>query len=438
MSIATWTRRIKEAFGVLAEGRIALLSFLSLIISFVIVAVFLPIYLIVIVAILFMVIAVLTYVLIGRVSAVNQETKIERSELKSILLNLDDGLIVYNQDFKILFVNLKADDLVGKLVSPQDIGRENLRLLIQVLFNSLAPVMIARSEAGTYPQITDLSWEDPFLHLRTSTMPLRDNKGKVIGFMKIIKDRTREVSLLKGKDEFLTVASHQLRTPITNVKWSLESLAGIEGLSDDAKTYVHSAQEGAAYLLAVVEDLLRTSKIEEGRFGYTIEPFDLKEFIDQVIGLAATQAKQAGIKLYLEPLDDNLPQVVGDRQKLTMVFENLLDNAIRYNVKDGEVLVKVEKVPDQQAVKVTIKDSGIGVPSKELPNLFTKFYRAENVKKARTDGTGLGLYIVKNIIQAHGGRTSVSSEEGRGTTFEFTLATNKSLVPSKELPKGLE
>jgi len=130
--------------------------------------------------------------------------------------------------------------------------------------------------------------------------------------------------------------------------------------------------------------------------------------------------------------------VVGDRQKLTMVFENLLDNAIRYNVKDGEVLVKVEKVPDQQSVKVTIKDSGIGVPSKELPNLFTKFYRAENVKKARTDGTGLGLYIVKNIIQAHGGRISVSSEEGRGTTFEFTLATNKSLVPSKELPKGLE
>ncbi|MBS3903642.1 MAG: PAS domain-containing protein [Anaplasmataceae bacterium] len=446
MSFTNWSRRLKEIFATLAEGRIALLGFLFLIICFVVSGFYLPLSLLLLEAVLLLATAGMIFALVGRVASVNQETKIERSELKSILLNLEDALLVYDQDFKILFVNpaaeklfnLKSEEVIEKYMSPQEIGNDKIRLLIQVLFNSLAPVMVARSEAGVYPQVTDLSWDDPFLHLRTSTMPLKDNKGKIIGFMKIIRDRTREVSLLKAKNEFLTVASHQLRTPITNIKWSLESIAGEEGLNDNVKNFLHSAQEGTSYLLAVVEDLLRTSKIEEGRFGYEMQMFDLKEFAAQVVGLAVDQARRAGIKLYLEPLDDALPQIYGDKQKLTMVFENLLDNAIRYNVKDGEVIVKIEKVSDQPMVQVTIKDTGIGVPSKELSNLFTKFYRAENVKKARTDGTGLGLYIVKNIIQAHGGKIAVSSEEGRGTTFEFTLVTNKSLVPSKELPVGVE
>jgi len=292
--------------------------------------------------------------------------------------------------------------------------------------------MVARSEVGAYPQITDLAWDDPFIRLRSSTMPLKDDKGKVVGFMKIIRDRTREISLLKGKNEFLTIASHQLRTPITNVKWSLENLAGEPGLSDSAMQLVRSAQQGAAYLLSVAEDLLRTSKIEEGRFGYDMKEVDLVSFVERLINSVSAQAEEAGVKLYMERPKSALPAVIGDEQKLSMVFENLLDNAIRYNVANGEVVVRLEPLPSQPFIQVSIRDTGIGIPPNDLPKLFKKFSRGQNVVKSQTDGTGLGLYIVKNIIQSHGGRISASSELGRGTTFMFTLTTNKALVPAKE------
>jgi signal transduction histidine kinase len=234
---------------------------------------------------------------------VKQDTQVERSELKEILVNLEDALIVYDKDFKIIFFNpsaeklfhIKKDQVLGKVMSPQNVSDANLKLLTQVVFTSLAPVMISRSEAGAYPQVTDLSWDNPFVSLRTSTMPLRDEAGEVVGFMKIVRDRTRELSLIQAKNEFITVASHQLRTPVTNIKWSLESMASESGLSDTAQGYLNSALEGTKLLSAIVEDLLATSKIEEGRFGYDIQEADLVEFIYKLLPSARTQPPRGGV-----------------------------------------------------------------------------------------------------------------------------------------------
>lgn len=383
--------------------------------------------------------------LLGSFTEEKKDTQAERSELKGILLNLEDALVVYDKEFKIIFFNpaaeklfrINREEVIGKTISPQEVAQEKLKLLTQVVFTSLAPVMVSRSEAGVYPQITDLSWEDPFLSFRTSTMPLRAEDGSIVGFMKIVKDRTREISLIKSKNEFIAVASHQLRTPVTNIKWSLEALSAEQNLSETAKGYLTSAMEGAKLLSAVVEDLLSTSKIEDGRFGYEIKETDLVDFISQILPLALSQAEQIGVKLYFDRPTETLPKVFIDPKKITMVFENLIDNALRYNVKDGEVTVRLGVLPQQPFIEVQIKDTGVGIPQSAASKLFSKFFRAENVVKSQTTGTGLGLYIVKNIIQAHGGKIWVESEENRGTTMHFTLPTNRSMVPTHEVPMDL-
>jgi len=427
------------------EGRLVMLV-LVLFLALVIAGIFyLPMAFMMTSVVLFVLTGFTLFLLLGQFADVKQDTQVERSELKEILVNLEDALVVYDKDFKIIFFNpaaeklfhLKKDQIIGKIMTPQTVGTESLKLLTQVVFTSLAPVMVSRSEAGAYPQVTDLSWENPFLSLRTSTMPLRDEGGNVVGFMKIVRDRTREISLLKAKNEFISVASHQLRTPVTNIKWSLESMAADPGIPESAKGFLQSALEGEKLLLAVVEDLLSTSKIEEGRFGYEMKETDLVEFISQILPLALSEAEQAGVKLYFDRPTEAIPKVFMDPGKITMVLENLLDNALRYNVKDGEVTVRLTKVPNQPFVEVQVKDTGVGIPQSAAEKLFTKFFRAENVTKSQTTGTGLGLYIARNIIQAHGGKIWAESEESRGTTMRFTLATEQSVVPTHEMPLDL-
>jgi two-component system phosphate regulon sensor histidine kinase PhoR len=125
-----------------------------------------------------------------------------------------------------------------------------------------------------------------------------------------------------------------------------------------------------------------------------------------------------------------------DTQKLGMALSNLLDNAIKYNIKNGQVIVKVEPYPNKPYIQIVIKDTGIGIPPEGIKKLFTRFYRGENVVKEQTDGSGLGLFITKNIILRHGGNISVESTLGRGTSFYIVLPTDPSLIPPKEVMGG--
>lgn len=374
-----------------------------------------------------------------------EERDLFSDEFRLVLERLDDALFVYDKDFRISFVNSAAEqlfglskaDLMGKVLSPQDAENPKRKLLAQVAFPSLAPGMVARSPAGVTPQIIDLSFSDPFLELRVTSLLLGTSpEGTPLGFAKVIRDRTREVSLMKTKNEFVTIASHQLRTPTTGIHWALESLKKTEGFDATTKMLVDGAFGQSELLLKIIDDILGVSKIEEGRFGYAFQSFDLVEFLQKVLGQALLGAQHTGVSLYFDPPKAKLPSVVGDPQKLAMVMSNLVENAIRYNVKNGSVTVAVVPVAGEPFLEVSIKDTGIGIPQEDLKKLFTKFFRAENALKLQTEGSGLGLYIVRNIIQAHGGRIWVESEPERGTTFHFTLTTDQSRVPRHEVSLG--
>ncbi|MBI4085220.1 MAG: HAMP domain-containing histidine kinase [Candidatus Liptonbacteria bacterium] len=364
-------------------------------------------------------------------------------ELQSILNNFGDALLIYDENFKVIFFNIAAEKLfsvpselaIGITIRPEFVDDPKLKVLTRVVFPTLSPIMIPRSPAGTWPQIVDLSFSEPQLDLRVSTSQLARESGGPTRFLKIIQNRTHEVELLKIKSDFVTVASHQLKTPLTNINWALESLKKDNTLNNSDKEIVESAFEASKFLSEIVESLLNIAKIEEGRFGYDFQRADIVEFLNRILGQALTQANKAGVRIYFDKPKTALPPVFIDEKRLTLAVANILDNAIRYNVKNGEVIVKAAPADGKPFVEVSIKDTGIGIPQEEMSKLFSKFFRAENAIKFQTEGTGLGLYISKNIVEAHGGEIRVESEINRGTTFYFTLPTDESLVPKKEIPQ---
>jgi signal transduction histidine kinase len=380
-------------------------------------------------------------IILHRTARLNYDGRVERNELRSIVLSLDDALIAYDQSFNMLYFNpaaeklfqLQRDEVFGREIHPQDAETPRFRRLTQVIFPSLAPVMVKRSEGEGYPQVLDLSFSDPAMELRVTTAPVADEEGNLFGFMKIIRDRTRELSLIKSKNEFITVASHQLRTPLTEIAWALETLSKDPGLNESAKAIVEPTLAASRELTKITEDLLNIAKIEEGHFGYSFEQMDIIAFVETLLAPLLPITKAAGLKLYFDKPKEPLPKVVVDQKKLSLALNNLLENAIRYNVKNGEVTVKVERL-DGPWVKVSVKDTGIGIPAEALQKIFMKFFRAENALKFQTEGSGLGLYIAQNIVRSHGGQMWVESELNRGTTFSLTLTTDQRLVPARELP----
>lgn len=404
-------------------------------------AVFLPFPWFVLTGVLLLMVAAAVFFTSAWAAKLNTQAQLERNKLKGIVLSLEDGVVVYDQELTPSFFNsaaeaifgLKAEEVIGRRLAPQDVENPRSRLLAQVMFPSLAPVVMPRSKPGEYPQVADLSFDNPVLELRVTTAPIADDNGRLLGFMKIIRNRTREITLLRAKTEFITVASHQLRTPITEISWALESLSNDHSVSGPARELLDKARVSSKKLLNIVEDLLNTTRIEEGRFGYNFETLDIIPFLEKILAEAMPQVERAGLKLYFDRPKDKLPQLKVDPQKLSMVVQNLVDNAVRYNVQGGNITVKAAPVPDRPYVEISVKDTGIGIPQDEIPKIFSKFFRGSNALKFQTEGSGLGLYIARNIIRAHGGEMWAESELNRGSTFYFILPTDPSLVPQKEV-----
>ncbi len=371
----------------------------------------------------------------------NEESRTVSLRLGRIIANLVDGVVAYDNSFKITVFNaaaeqilgVKRQDVIGQVIGPERASDRGLRLLVQTIFPSLAPAVIRRSEPGVYPQVVDLSFTEPEKELRVSTERIVDAKGEILGFVKVIQDRTREVELFKTQSDFITVAAHQLRTPLTGINWVFETLSKKEDLAEEVKEMAKSGLLAAGRLLKTVNNLLDVSKMEEGRFGYNFTEVNIIEFIAGGLKNAEVLAREYGIKLYFDPGPEPAVKILVDTDRLGMALSNLIDNAIKYNVTGGSVTIRIERLPDKPYLKISVEDTGVGIPAEDMGKLFTKFFRAQNAVGLKTEGSGLGLYIVKNIVNRHGGVIWAESVLGRGTTFYFTLPTDPSLIPSKEI-----
>jgi len=379
-----------------------------------------------------------------RLARSNLEIKIERNELTSVITTLRDGVIAYDSDFKILIFNqaaeqifnLKRENVINVRFAPEQIKEQKFKLLSQILFPSLAPSIIKRSEAGAYPQVVDISFKEPMMEFRVITNKIIDPAGNLLGFVKIIRDRTREVEVLRSKSEFIGVATHQLRTPLTSINWVLENLTK-DSLSDEQKKMAGVGLEASSYMLKVVNDLFDVFQIEEGRFGYNFEKLNIIELVEKIVSKTKEVCVGFGLKLIFQKPDEPI-EINADSQRLSTVLLNILDNAVKYNVKNGEIVLIIEKLNNKPYIQFTIKDTGMGISEEDIGKLFTKFFRGQNAIKTVPTASGLGLYIAQNIIRRHGGEIWVESELNRGSVFYFTLPTDPKLIPPKEIIYGEE
>lgn len=389
---------------------------------------------------LLVVIGTLVFFINLRSAQTNVALRVEKGRAENIIASIGDGIVIYDTEFRIVvfnsiaeqILNVPAGSAIGQSFSLESIKKPEFQLVTQVIFPSLAPNVIHRSDQNIFPNTMDLSFDDPRLELRVITNQLQDENGRTIGFIKIIRDRTREIELLKSKSDFITVAAHQLRTPLSAISWTFESLKH-EQLGPSQQDLVNIGASASSNLSKTVESLLSVSKIEEGRFGYSFKTLDLVAFLGEILSQAEPIAREYKVDVYFEGPPSGSLMIPADSDKLSLVFSNLLDNAIKYNVPNGQVVVRAEKMADKPYVQISVKDTGMGIPQEDLGKLFTKFFRGGNVMKKETSGSGLGLYIVKNIIRRHGGEIRVESELNRGTTFYFTLPIDPSLIPPKEL-----
>lgn len=251
--------------------------------------------------------------------------------------------------------------------------------------------------------------------------------GKLGEAFNLMMEKLREIDTIKSA--FNSVAAHQLRTPLSGMKWVLKYLLdGDAGaMTQEQGEMLKRGYETNEKMIQMVNNLLYVSRIENGKFGYDFKENDFSRFLDALRENSELAFKERGISLDIDNHVPVLAPFVFDFGNLLIALQNIVDNAIKYTPPNGKVRIAVDKEGD--LLKITISDNGVGIPETELSKLFSKFFRASNVVRLQTEGTGLGLFITKNIILRHGGTISVDSVEGKGTTFTIHISLSLKKEP---------
>lgn len=249
------------------------------------------------------------------------------------------------------------------------------------------------------------------------------------GFEEQVK-RVKELD--KTKSEFISIAAHQLRTPLSAIKWTFKMMidGDVGDIALEQKEFLKRGYITNERMISLVNDLLNVSRIEEGRFGYEFKPEAIEDIIETLLKAAYPLFEEKKINFKLNKPTNPLRKINADAEKLTLSLENILNNAIKYTPSQGRISLVLEE-KDNQLI-ITISDSGVGVPKDQLSKLFTKFFRGSNVIRLQTDGSGLGLFITKNIIEKHKGHISIQSEESKGTVVEIILPFLEQKILSSE------
>ena len=233
-----------------------------------------------------------------------------------------------------------------------------------------------------------------------------------------INEQLREIDAMKS--EFVSVAAHQLRTPLSGLKWSLDMLITeqVGKLSVEQKSLLMKSYESNERMISLVNNLLNVDRIEAGRTDLELTPLNMKDVVESVLYYILPQVHDKGIDLDLQAPSD-LPNVHADGQKIREAVQNIIENAVKYTPQSGKVIIKL--TASGSSVTVSVSDTGIGIPKEQQGDVFKKFFRSINAVRVKTGGTGLGLFVAREIVKKHNGTVEFESEEGKGTTFRITL-----------------
>ncbi|MGV8148668.1 MAG: two-component system histidine kinase PnpS [Alkaliphilus sp.] len=355
-----------------------------------------------------------------RLSETIKELSESNINLSAVLTSIINPIIAVDNNHRIVLLNPAAEQLFE--VSAEE--AKNMHILEvfrnNILDEELTNILENRIETQT--EITINKPQEKVLKIHTNLIKPKNDPDKIIGVVVLIQDVTEIRKLEKMRSGFVANVSHELRTPLTSISGFIETLKS--GAIDDEKTkkrFLDIIDIEAERLTRLIDDILTLSEIENTKHKdnrQKILPSDSIKEIEEIMKPVATTK---GIEIASE-IGSNLTAIYGNKDWFKQMMINLLDNAIKYTISGGKVHIIVYEKYNK--IFISVKDSGIGIPKKDLPKLFERFYRVDKARSRKVGGTGLGLAIVKHIVLSFDGKIKVSSEKGKGTEFTVIIPIN--------------
>ena len=367
------------------------------------------------------------------VSSQTLDLAAEKDILRITLYNTSDGVFAVDREGNIITFNKKMEELTG--YTYEEVKGKKADEIVRLFDDTLTldtekynPNMENTSDKNVYSnnRVTLVTRNGVKKYVRMVSAVITESSDANIGSIVTLTDITKEIELENMKLDFVSIAAHELRTPLTSIRGYLDLLnsGSMNKLDEDAQKYLRKVIISADQLHILVENLLNVSRIEKGSLILNKKAENLEALVNYVISNFTEIASQAGVSVtYLKPKVE-LPDVFIDHTMVSEVLSNLIDNGIKYNKPNGTITITAELVDDK--VMVHVKDTGVGIPTEAMPHIFKKFYRTSTSALTQgRKGTGLGLFISKQIVELHGGQISLDSYPGQGTTFNFSLPVYK-------------
>ncbi|KKT73798.1 MAG: PAS/PAC sensor hybrid histidine kinase [Candidatus Nomurabacteria bacterium GW2011_GWA1_46_11] len=371
---------------------------------------------------------ILTYRKSGKesVQASCDISKEDQLKYQALLSSIGEGIVVTDRYGLIELINHKAEEMVG-WKNEEVVGRRwcDVALLVDEKGDQIPREKRATQKVLSTGQAV---FNDTYFYVRrdgtkfpvgTTAAPIVEN-GKTIGVIAVFRDITHEKEVDRAKSEFVSLASHQLRTPLSAVKWFSELL--IDGdagqLTTNQSEFVGNIHKSNERLIEMVNSLLNITRIESGRIIVDPKPTNLADLVNQVLEDLQEKIREKKLTMVVS-VHGQLPQVALDARMINHVYLILLSNSIKYSPEGSQITVIISK--NDKEVVSQVSDAGCGIPQSDQSRIFEKFFRATNAVRTVTEGTGLGLYLAKVIVESSGGKIWFTSKENGGTTFWFTL-----------------
>ncbi|MDY6854539.1 MAG: response regulator [Thermodesulfobacteriota bacterium] len=349
----------------------------------------------------------------------------EKSRLSTIINFMADGVLVTDRESLIVLHNPAAI----RLLEIEKLPIINRPISQCIHDNDLAEAVAAalNAEETKYLEISrqiSPSKGEGVVFLSADVASVLDKEGSVMGSVTVLHDITQEKELNQMKSDFLSLVSHELRAPVSAIQQQLSVIQeGMTGsITVKQKNMLTRAKERTKGILELINDLLNVSKIDSGIVVQHKELIELEDVLERACQIMEPEAETRGINLKIE-ISESPPLIKADKGNMEELFINLINNAIKYNIRGGSVTIRV--LPQGEYIRVDVSDTGIGIPEKDIPKIFDRFYRVKDNQTRMIVGTGLGLPIAKGIIEAHHGSIQISSKEGTETTVTVFLPIEK-------------
>ena len=342
------------------------------------------------------------------------EISSEKDKIEVIIKNLYDGIVAFDLSGRIIHINPSAE----KMLSINKTNLPDFKAVCEKTGIEITMEEVIKSDGNRK------EWEIELgdLILSAHVAPYRTEFNKTDGVVLVLQDITKQQKLDRSRRAFVADVSHELRTPLTNIKSYSETLLDTEIDDKDlSRSFLSVINNEADRMTRLVTDLLVLSRLEHTEDALKLNPCDVQTLVGQVVETMSITAQKSKITLaYVKGTEAERAYI--DKDKINQVVVNIISNAIKYTSEGGTVTVLCGSRED--SVYISVSDTGIGIPEKDLPHIFDRFYRVDKARSRKQGGTGLGLAIAKEIVEAHKGTISLDSEYGKGTTVTVNLPIN--------------